>query len=290
MKQIPCCITTNPANNHIEWIGYCKTITMLLVIISHCGYYSMNSNYGGVNYIPKGTVFCFVFHLIYQLISLLYSFHMPLFMVISGMCYSISSSKKLDFGFFLKKKFKRLIIPFISVMVFFNLPIKYLYGYYDNSESVFRDMFLGQFLAMDNGHLWFLLALFWISSVYYMIDKYLGQYPIIVLTCLFFVNILAQCGYWGNGIACSSHTLKYLFWYALGANMKIFIDANINIRNKYTGLLFLICGICLWITTKLLFCDCLENMVYSYIKALSFNVIASCMGGVTYIEMYYIRY
>ena len=87
MKQIPCCITTNPANNHIEWVGYCKTITMLLVIISHCGYYSMNSNYGGVNYIPKGTVFCFVFHLIYQLISLLYSFHMPLFMVISGMLY-----------------------------------------------------------------------------------------------------------------------------------------------------------------------------------------------------------
>ena len=279
MENISYYIQNNPVNKHVEWIEYSKAITMLLVIISHCGYYSMNSIYGGVNYIPEGTVFCIVFHLIYQLVSLLYSFHMPLFMAISGMCYSISSGKNLNYSCFVKKKFYRLMIPFLSVMIFFNLPVKYIYGYYDNSQSVVSDMFFGQFLAMDNGHLWFLLALFWISSIYYLIDRCFGRYPMIILTCLLFVNILTQCDYFGKGIACSTHTLKYLFWYGLGANVFNFIDSKSKTNNMNIGLILIFCGTGLWITTKLLFHDCSEYMILRYSKALLSNLVACCMGG-----------
>lgn len=50
----------------------------------------------------------------------LYSFHIPLFMFLSGLCFS---DKNIKFSEFLKKKFKSLIVPYIFFAIVITLAV-----------------------------------------------------------------------------------------------------------------------------------------------------------------------
>lgn len=39
-------------HNRIEWIDTLKVLTMFLVIMGHCNYYSIQTAFGGIDYIP----------------------------------------------------------------------------------------------------------------------------------------------------------------------------------------------------------------------------------------------
>ncbi len=57
------------------------------------------------------------------------TFHMPVFIALSGSLFALG--KKLEAGTFIIKKAKRLLIPFFVVWLCWNMPIKYLTGYYN---------------------------------------------------------------------------------------------------------------------------------------------------------------
>lgn len=76
---------TNIQNNRrIDWIDLSKFIGITIMCLGHIG-------------LPK------------QLSALIHIFHMPVFFIISGMCYS--EVKYANFGVFLKQKVRTLLIP-----------------------------------------------------------------------------------------------------------------------------------------------------------------------------------
>lgn len=157
---------SNPTQRE-AWIDVAKVLTMILVIIGHSTYYAIKSGYGG--YDPfKGLVLSHsVFSLLASLVvSFIYAFHMPFFMAISGMTLAISYKPMQPLAEISRKRAKRLLIPFLTVSIFLLIPLKYLTGYWDDSDHILLDMFSGQILLLGNNHLWFVVSLFLIIIAY----------------------------------------------------------------------------------------------------------------------------
>lgn len=158
---------------HIAWIDDARTLTMLLVIIGHCTYANLMTNYGGICYFDDINPhdYSIMAKLIGILVGFIYTFHMPLFMMLSGACFGLTIGKVNGVQSLAKNKAKRLLLPFLFTTLLLTLPLKYLGGYYDDSSNVLQDMFLGQVLLLGNSHLWFIASLFWIFLFYYILYK-----------------------------------------------------------------------------------------------------------------------
>lgn len=101
-----------PTSNREPWIDFAKGITLLLVIIGHT-----------VSGVLSGAI---------------YSFHMPLFFILSGITAKLSSSaqqfsdktqrsfRRLMFPFFWSIRFKRLFIYYVTFQTFSRMPHSFL--------------------------------------------------------------------------------------------------------------------------------------------------------------------
>lgn len=156
-------------NKHILWIDDARTLTMLLVIIGHCTYTNLMTPYGGVDYFSdiSPTDYSFGEKLLNTMVGFIYTFHMPLFMMLSGACFSLTIHKVAGLKAFVGNKVRRLLVPFLFTTLLLSVPLKYMSGYYSESVNVLEDIVLGQFLLMGNSHLWFVASLFWIFLMYY---------------------------------------------------------------------------------------------------------------------------
>lgn len=96
---------------------------------------------------------------------------MPLFMAVSGACFSWSIAKFSSMKDLAKNKVKRLLIPFLMVTTFVAVPLKYLSGYWKKSGTIIKDIFCGQYLLFGNSHLWFVVSLFLIFMIFYLLEK-----------------------------------------------------------------------------------------------------------------------
>lgn len=146
-----------------------RVLLTLIVVIGHCAYVVISSKYGGIDYeyMIKGSCIQFLINVINYVI---YTFHMPCFIALSGAIYSMQVHKEKiqPFGVFVMNKFKRLIIPFFAVGLIFSIPLKYVAGYWENSENMFKDIVIGQFLLQGNTYLWFLACLFSIFLIFWV--------------------------------------------------------------------------------------------------------------------------
>lgn len=138
--------------NRVKYLDVAKGITIILVIIGHC--------------LPLYTT-----DLTDALFNFIYSFHMPLFFLISGYFYKPG---KLDLG----RKAKQLLLPYfiISAINLYwkcqRVPnvdinkniIAILYG---NSSDIRKKAFEFNFPII--GALWFLLALFFCFALYHLL-------------------------------------------------------------------------------------------------------------------------
>ena len=93
-------------NRHIAWIDDARTITMLLVIVGHCTYTKIVTNYGGIDYFADITYdeYSIAAKLLNALVGLIYMFHMPLFMMLSGACFGLTIGKVSDRSSLVKNK------------------------------------------------------------------------------------------------------------------------------------------------------------------------------------------
>ncbi len=102
----------------------------------------------------------------------IYSFHMPLFIFVSGYLYTLTNPDffKVNVGKFIKKKFLRLAVPYLvlGIVVFC---IKYLFASISHVDREFSlSNFLLMFIAPDIksstiGYLWFIATLFFMFCV-----------------------------------------------------------------------------------------------------------------------------
>lgn len=101
----------------------------------------------------------------------IYTFHMPLFVSISGILYynsNVVKKKYTTIKILIQNKYKRLIIPYFTVAIFFSSPIWIILNLKEDSflKVIFYDIFLGK----ECGHLWYLLMLFVLFIMFYALE------------------------------------------------------------------------------------------------------------------------
>ena len=122
-----------------------------------------------------------------------YSFHMPLFFILSGYFYK---SQKYGFTDFFLRKLRTLIIPYF----FFGLLSWFLLSFINSSE--FSPHTLNGFLISGAGNepIWFLFTLFLVSIIHFLLDyilsfiknkrKRLYAWIFVCFCCLLFSHLL----------------------------------------------------------------------------------------------------
>ena len=200
-----------------EWIDLAKTLTMILVIIGHSTYYNYTTPYGNFSFMDYSIVGTSAAReLTRMLVGFIYAFHMPFFMALSGMTFALSHKPEKPFGKLARSKARRLLIPFVTVTLFMNIPILYMAGWWDNSTNLLYDIFMDQFFHMGNSHLWFILSLFWITLTFACLLK-LHFRPNVLFWGLCVAGFFAGCiiqqkgGYFGI-----TGAIKQFIFFALG--------------------------------------------------------------------------
>lgn len=191
--------TATPKNNcRVELYDWIRILATIFVVIGHAAYIKITTIYGGIDYtLPinlSHTYNGFLLSSFRFLASWVYSFHMPLFFFLSGAVLRLKTLEQL-FSF-IKSKIRRLIIPYLLVALFFMFPVKYLGNFYTTNE-LFRAIisFFTGFGGADDGHLWFLVALFWCLIIFVCITKIMDKLrlnnPMIILFICFIISQLS---------------------------------------------------------------------------------------------------
>lgn len=201
-----------------------RVIVTFLVIISHSAYYQNTSDYGGCDYIAYVTDKSRFYILFHMLIALIYAFHMPLFMALSGALFSksIKNPKYSKLPALAVSKAQRLLIPFVAVTFLYSAPLKYTSGYYSGSDSVLKDILIGQFLVQGNTHLWYLLSLFFIFIFIFYLEKLPIKNQMIKYLILFTLFIAGHF----VPIKLIEYVMVYSFWFYTGFLFE-------SVREKY---------------------------------------------------------
>jgi len=220
-----------------------KVIAIILVVVGHSTYYTIFSGYGGIEYQQyiNNHLSLAVYKLLSKLTEIIYYFHMPLFMAISGAFFSIQVKNNRWHGIdsLLTNKFRRLMIPFFVFTLVYIIPIKYISNYFDGIS--FWKAVSGQLFLFGNSHLWYLYALFIIFIAgFYILKKNTSVY---IYLLLYILHILSYSVY----LTLVSAPLQYSFWFSMG----FFFESKRDQYNHYLknnkwssfllGLLFIAC-------------------------------------------------
>lgn len=169
----------NQKINRFEYIDVTKAVGILLVLLGH------------TKLIPE------------NLYIIIYSFHMPLFFIISGILFNADKYDKTAFVPFIKTRFKAYIIPYF-IYAGVNLVFEIIYLYFDESYIVGFPYLLRKSLGillcnstlrnMPNcTPIWFLMCLFVASLMFWFFINYCKKLmPIIVTLCVALSFVLSQ--------------------------------------------------------------------------------------------------
>lgn len=137
----------------VDYLDMVKGIGIILVVVGHCGYLA-----------PRA-------------LTVIYSFHMPLFFVVSGMISCYRRDELQPAKQFVVKKMKSLMIPY----VIFSLIYLAIYGgYFCYVAGYLTPEMIGRYavqaLSLDGmSVLWFLSALFLAELIFFGIRKVFGK-------------------------------------------------------------------------------------------------------------------
>lgn len=158
--------------------NFIKTILMLLVILQHAtalwvGWFNQRPVF------PSDTIKYFS--------EIVASFHIYSFVMVSGYIYAhlkYEENKYSNFKLLIKNKFKRLIVPYIFISLFWGIPFS-IYYFGINLKRIFIDYFLG----CSPSQFWFLLMLFNIFIIIYFIGDliYFSYFKGIFLSILIYI-------------------------------------------------------------------------------------------------------
>ena len=216
--------STQQNKKYYNEITIAKGIGILLVVLGHA------LKQTGVSNVPGNA-----------LISIIYSFHMPLFFVLSGFVSVkiLQYSKMTEYINYIKSRAARLLIPYF-VMGIIYMPLKYFMNRfainpYDFSQS--WKLILGD---NPNTTMWFLYTLFWVSVIALILLRRSVLLPMLIASAI--LSCTAFIFNWSFRIP------KYLFFFILGIYIRDHYEKFIEIRkNKLIFILvaiaFIICNI-----------------------------------------------
>lgn len=189
-----------------------KVIAILMVVLSHSTYYVISTKYGGVDYQQyiNQNLSLVLYKVFDKVREVLYYFHMPLFMALSGAFYylQVQRDKWFTLKLIVQNKVKRLLFPFIIFTVLYSIPIKYISNYFD-STAPFK-AFVGEFFLIGNSHLWYLYALFIIFIfAFYTLKKETNLATYVVFYVLHILSYKIE-------LTLFKVPLQFLFYFSLG--------------------------------------------------------------------------
>lgn len=181
-------------NKRNQIIDAGKGIAMFLTVYGHS-----IQNGSGADYLTNGTFFD---NLVFRLI---YSFHMPLFIALSGYLFAYSI-KKYSFIENLKKKTTTIAIPaalwgLLTPLVMWIIEI-FLYG--TSGKAVDFSMLPANVVFAATTSVWFLWSVFWCSLIVLLINHYLNDSIFAYITVLTFLIIIPDYTF---------QTHKFMYFY-----------------------------------------------------------------------------
>ena len=204
------------STKRVNWIDALKALSIFLIVLGH----------------------------------LIYGFHVPLFIILSGMTFNINNDNFLSF---LKKRIYRIIIPYIIWGIISIIIYTFLGEYFDGKNKIsLSKCLLG--LIWGNGEkgfmrwnlpLWFLPTLFSINIIYYFIDKHFYRernLPMLILIEFIISLIVYKIKIFTNlpfGIETAIYLLPFFTFGKLLSN-KIFNKKYQEIVNRKTLLISII--------------------------------------------------
>lgn len=181
-----------------------KIVATLLVVLGHI--VRMYTIFGVIG-MPQDVILTFVHNFIY-------SFHMPLFVFISGVIFFICKREKNKYNverIFISKKAKRLLLPYIIFSIFLVFPTMLYIG---KVETPLTPFFIQSYILGNNArHLWFLLMLFNVFVILNHFELFIYnhiKYSIVLAVLLYIISYFAP-----NDFQISA-TLKYIVYFYLG--------------------------------------------------------------------------
>lgn len=206
-----------------SWIDVCKGVAIVCVVMGH-----VVAAYRNVAALNGASVFQFV-------ADFVYSFHMPLFFMVSGLLFGKSSHS--PFWKVARKKLVAYGIPYVLFSVLL-IGMKFLFARFANQVYSLGDLLAIGLYPMT--FLWFLYALLVISLIQLLVDASVGQSAIgkgIVLLASFFACACAR-------YACSldypfnlkdlglMDAAKHYCWFVLGEYCLPHIVEGFRFANK----------------------------------------------------------
>ena len=171
------------SSQRLEYIDIAKGIGIFLVVIGHC------VDRGGL---PSIYIF---------------SFHMPLFFILSGLCFN--EKKYSDFLPFFKKRVRTLFLP----LIYFSVILLLLTALVGNDFYTIENLSKGRFHCA----LWFICVLFFTELFYWFINHVFRQITIKIVILLFCLFIGVALDRWGILLPFSICTVwSATFFYGIG--------------------------------------------------------------------------
>lgn len=154
MQTLP---NTPSVSSRLEWLDVLKCLAMLLVVVGHA--------------VPKSEEDTLGYYI--------YSFHMPLFFIISGMTFYLQMKKRnLDFASLLKNKAKTLIVPYF-ILNLLTIPIWLInyrvLSYKDESIPMLLYAICygnAKHVSGPSNALWFCLTLFLTLVTFWLVHRW----------------------------------------------------------------------------------------------------------------------
>lgn len=194
--------TTLTKSEHYDVI---KVFATFLVVLAHS-----TRMYTGSGVITPACESVFLSYLS----AAIYTFHMPLFVAVSGMVYGFcidDRGKYTDNVAFVKNKFIRLIIPYLFFGFAYVAPVMVLFGF--SNSSYFAYCLRGILLSENSRHLWYILVLFEIFLICAVLKKYIQKWHVVFLIIFF---ALALTHNHVPGILQLSNLVYYIFFFYAG--------------------------------------------------------------------------
>ena len=190
--------TSNSSKRVYLEYDYIRVIGTLLVVLGHSVYTNMETKYGGISIVAE---YAIIHKLLLLVVRLIYSFHMPLFFFLSGTLFALGNRKGkwnnlLDV---IRIKSKKLLLPLITIGIFYAIPIKIISGYYSESKNVLFDALIGQMVYFDNNYLWFLPSLFFCFVLSWVLSHFIKEWQtkVLIAVCFLVLGINIPCNYFG---------------------------------------------------------------------------------------------
>lgn len=191
-----------------------KLAAMVLVVLAHSTVmYTVNGAFHPVN----------TSRLLEVLTTVIYSFHMPLFIMVSGAVYAycLQMGKYQKHVLFLKNKFVRLMVPYFFWGFFYVAPV--MQGLGLDSRGYVAYCWYGIIRSDNSRHLWYLFALFWIyvflrltKEIYHRQKGWMLAVSVVVFLAYPYVHVGFQI----------SAAMRYQLYFVLGMMFHDFVGTN----------------------------------------------------------------